>query len=149
MEVRRPFNVLWAPLGCTPEGCPEKSLGAWRCAGPSMCSGHPPGAHRGGVLLLRNRCYQCVRRNDNNCGHCPLACRGAESSVVSRKWSVVSRQSSVVSPQSSVLSRRWSVVGRWSSVISRQSSVVSRHSVRSSVVSHQSVVSSLSVVSGQ
>ena len=41
MEVRRPFNVLWAPLGCTPEECPEKSLDAWRCAALQCAPGTP------------------------------------------------------------------------------------------------------------
>eukprot|EP00964_Phaeocystis_antarctica_P053785 scaffold31593_cov56-Phaeocystis_antarctica.AAC.1 len=47
-----------APLGCTPGGCPEQSLEAWRCARPSMCSGHPPVVPPGGALgdLLMIRC---------------------------------------------------------------------------------------------
>ena len=48
--MRRPLNAPRAPLGCTPGGCPEQSPDAWRCARPSMCSGHPPVVPPGGAL---------------------------------------------------------------------------------------------------
>ena len=48
-EMRKASDAACAAMARPP--LPEQSLDAWRCARPSMCSGHPPGVHPGGVLV--------------------------------------------------------------------------------------------------